>query len=361
MKDYYQILGVDKKASKEEVKKAFRKLAHQYHPDKKGGDEAKFKEVNEAYQVLSDDSKRAQYDQFGSTGGFGNNNDWGFSGFSAQGGPASGWDFSNFAGGQEMQFDFGDIFSNIFSGGSGRARRGRDISVDIELPFADSIFGTERTMLISKVGTCDTCKGSGGEPGTTTKTCPECNGKGKIRETRRSFIGTFTSMSECTKCHGRGTIPEKACKTCDGAGVLKKSEEIKVMIPAGIENGEMIRLSGRGEAISNGPAGDLYVKIHVEKDKVFTREGDNLKMDLNIKLTDALLGGHYKIKTLSGELDLKIPTGISAGELLRVKGEGVGAKGSKRGDLLIKVIIPTPTKISTKAKKLIEDLKQEGL
>jgi molecular chaperone DnaJ len=260
-----------------------------------------------------------------------------------------------------MQFDFGDIFNNIFSGGSGRARRGRDISVDIELPFADSIFGTERTMLISKVGTCDTCKGSGGEPGTTTKTCTECNGKGKVRETRRSFIGTFTSMSECSKCHGRGTTPEKTCKTCEGAGVLKKSEEVKVVIPAGIENGEMIRLSGRGEAISNGPAGDLYVKIHVEKDTTFTREGENLKMDLNIKLSDALLGGSYTIKTLNSELTVKIPAGVSAGEMLRVKGEGVGPKGGRRGDLLIKILIPTPTKLSTKAKKLIEDLKQEGL
>ncbi|MDO8183892.1 MAG: DnaJ domain-containing protein, partial [bacterium] len=293
MKDYYQILGVDKKASKEEVKKAFRKLAHQYHPDKKGGDEAKFKEVNEAYQVLSNDQKRSQYDQVG-TGGFG-----GFSNQNGAGGfDFNGFDFGNFTGGQDIQFDFGDIFSNIFSGGGGNRRRGRDISVDIELPFAESIFGTERTMLISKVGTCDTCKGSGGEPGSATKTCPKCNGQGKIRETRRSFIGTFTNLSECGECHGRGTIPEKKCHTCAGAGIFKKSEEVKVVVPAGIENGEMIRLSGRGEAISGGPAGDLYVKIHVEKSKIFTRDGQNLKMDLNIKLTDALLGGSYQLKTL---------------------------------------------------------------
>lgn len=353
MKDYYQILGVPKTASKEEVKKAFRKLAHKYHPDKAGGDEAKFKEINEAYQTLSDDKKRAQYDQF-----------------SAQGGPASGWggngfdfsgfDFSNFAGGQNVEFDFGDIFSQFFGGGE-RPRRGRDISVDIVIPFIESIFGAEKTMLISKIGTCDTCQGKGSKPGSKTKTCPTCNGQGKIRENRRSFIGNIASVRECDKCFGRGTIPEDACNHCHGAGVLKKTEEVKVVIPAGIENGEMIRLTGRGEAIANGQAGDLYIKVHVEKDKTFTRDGSNLLMELPIKLSEALLGAKQKIKTLTGEVEVNIPAGINAGELLRIKGEGVALGGNRRGDLIIKVKLVIPTKLSREAKKLVDELKKEGL
>lgn len=353
MKNYYQILGVDKSASKDEIKKAFRKLAHQYHPDKKTGDEAKFKELNEAYQVLSDDGKREQYDRFGSTGG-------GFSGGQPGGFDFSGFDFSNFTGGENMEFDFGDIFSNIFTGGR-RARRGRDISVDIAISFSDSIFGTEKEILINKIGSCETCDGKGAEKGSKSKTCATCNGKGQIREARRSFIGTIQSTRECETCHGRGEVPEKTCPTCQGAGVIKKTESIKVVVPAGIEAGEMIRLSGRGEAISNGPSGDLYIKVHIDKDKRFTRDGANLFLNLEVKLTDALLGAHYKVETLDGQLDLAVPAGISSGEILRVKGKGVGPKGGRRGDLMIKVIIPTPTKLSAKAKKIIEDLKQEGL
>ncbi len=352
MKDYYQILGVEKGASKDDIKKAFRKLAHQFHPDKKGGDEAKFKEVNEAYQTLSDDKKRAQYDQFGNAN---------FGGGAPGGFDFSGFDFSNFTGGQDAQFDFGDIFNNIFTGGPQGRRRGRDISVDIAITFAESVFGVEKNVLISKVGVCDTCDGDGGKPGSKKKTCETCNGKGKVREARRSFIGTFSSIRECDKCHGRGTIPETPCPTCQGEGILKKTEDIKVVIPPGLEAGEMIRLLGRGEAISNGPAGDLYVKVHIDKDKIFTREGPNLAMNLDIKLSDALLGGEYKVDTLDGDLKVKIPAGISANEILRVKGYGVGPKGGRRGDLMIKILIPTPTKLSSKAKKIIEDLKQEGL
>lgn len=354
MKNYYQILGVEKSASKDEIKKAFRKLAHQYHPDKKGGDEGKFKELNEAYQVLSDDQKRAQYDRFGSTGG-------GFNAGANMGGfDFSGFDFSNFAGGENMEFDFGDIFSNIFTGGR-RARRGRDISVDIAISFSESVFGTEKEILINKIGTCEACEGKGAEAGSKFKTCAACNGKGQIREARRSFIGTIQSTRECEECHGRGEVPEAPCRACQGAGISKKTESIKVVVPAGIEAGEMIRLSGRGEAISHGPSGDLYIKVHVDKDKRFARDGANLLYNLNIKLTDALLGSHYKIETLDGELDLTIPAGISAGEILRVKGKGVGPKGGRRGDLMIKVLIPTPTKLSAKAKKLTQELKEEGL
>lgn len=352
-KDYYQILGVERGASKDDIKKAFHRLAHKYHPDKKGGDEAKFKEINEAYQILSDDAKRRQYDSFGSAGG-------------GQGGPG-GFDFSGFnaddLGG--IQFDFGDIFSNIFSGGGrsggSRTKRGRDISVDIEIPFADAVFGTERTILINKVGQCDKCKGNGAEPGSTLTKCTTCVGKGKIQETRQSFFGVINTWQECPTCHGRGEIPEKPCTVCRGEGVLKRAEEIKVAIPAGIESGEMIRLSGRGEAVSVGVSGDLYIRVHVEKHPVFRREGADLIMDLPIKLSDSLLGSEQVVKTLDGETKVQIPAGVTYGEMLRVRGQGVGTRGGRRGDLVIKVVIKTPTKLSKKAKAIVEELREEGL
>jgi molecular chaperone DnaJ len=347
MKDYYQILGVEKSASKEEIKRAFRKLAHKYHPDKSGGDEAKFKEANEAYQVLSDEQKRAQYDQFGSTGGF-----------SGQGGGFGGFDFSNFARQGGAQFDFGDIFGDIFGGQ--RTKRGRDISVDIMISFEESVFGTEKAFLISKVGKCDTCAGSGAEKGSKLKKCEVCNGQGKIRENRRSFIGQITSVRECDACYGKGEVPEEVCSDCAGAGVKKKSEEIKVAVPPGIEHGEMIRLSGRGEAIPGGPSGDLYIKVHVEPSQTFRREGSDLSMDLPIKLSEALLGAEKNLKTLDGEVTLKVPAGVAPGERLRVRGKGVPA-GRGRGDLLIKIKFDLPKKLSRRAQKLIQDLQNEGL
>ena len=355
-KDYYHILGVDKKASTEDIKRQFRKLAHKYHPDKSGGDEAKFKEINEAYQVLSDDKKRSEYDMYGNVFSGGQRPGGGFGGFGNEG-----FDFSGAGGGQGFEFDLGDIFGDIFGGG-GRAKRGRDISVDIEVSFEESIFGTDRKLLINKVGVCDTCVGKGSEPGSKLKTCTVCNGKGKIRETRRSFIGSVVVNSVCHTCHGKGEIPEKACATCSGLGVLKKNEEIKIKVPPGIESGEMIRFSGKGEAIPDGQAGDLYVKIRVEPHKTWKRDGSDLKMDLNIKLTDALLGSSYTIKTLEGdELKLKIPAGISFGEVLRVKDKGVPIDSKRRGNLLIRVIINTPQKLNKKAQKLVEELREEGV
>jgi molecular chaperone DnaJ len=356
-KDYYSILGVDKKADKEEIKKAFRTLAHKYHPDKKTGDAEKFKEINEAYSVLSDDGKRAQYDQFGSAGpnqGFGGGQ--GFNGF----------DFSQFTqgfnGGQGFEFDFGDIFGDVFGGGRGRqGKRGRDISVDIELSFEESVFGVERTMLLNKVSKCDACGGSGAEKGSELVTCATCNGKGSLREVKRSIFGQFESTTTCETCHGTGKVPKEKCHSCHGQGVYKKETEIKVKIPAGIDNGEMIRLSGAGEAISGGQAGDLYIKIYVKKHPVFKKEGANLTMDLSVKLTDALLGGEEMIHTLDGDLKLKIPEGVAHGEVLRVKGKGVPTDKSHRGDLLIKVSIQIPKKLSRDARKTIESLKKEGI
>ncbi len=360
-KDYYSILGVGNKASKEEIKKAFRKLAHQYHPDKKGGDERKFKEVNEAYTVLSNDKKRAEYDAYGRV----------FSGASgAQAGQAGfggfeGFDFSNFAGGftggQQVEFDLGDIFGDFFSGGRQRARRGRDVSIDIELSFEESVFGTQRNVLLTKPSTCDVCEGTGAEPGTKTKKCEVCNGQGKIHESRQSMFGTFATVSSCTNCHGRGTVPESKCKKCKGHGVAKLQQEIKVRIPSGIDNGEMIRMTGAGEAIVGGNPGDLYVKVHVKPHATFRKEGADLIMTLPVKLTDALLGAKYTISTIEGKaLEVSVPERVADGQILRVRGKGVPLD-SGRGDLLIKVRIKLPEKLSKKTKELIEKLREEGI
>ncbi|HAS80505.1 MAG: Chaperone protein DnaJ [Candidatus Nomurabacteria bacterium GW2011_GWE1_32_28] len=366
-KDYYEILGVNKGASKDEIKKAFYKLAHKYHPDKKEGDEKKFKQVNEAYQILSDDSKRSKYDQFGS--GFENMGQGGYSGAS-QGG-FEGFDFSNFSGGFQngaSDFDFGnlnDIFSDFFTGGGrgGRtqARRGRDISTEIQISFSESIFGTNRKILITKTSNCATCSGSGAKSGTKMETCKYCNGQGKVREDKRTILGTISSTKICEECLGSGEVPKEKCENCKGKGVLRREEEISINIPEGIRDGEMIRMTGGGEAISKGTAGDLYIKINVASHAVFKREGNDLAMDLDLKLSDALLSTEYPIETLDGQISVKIPEGVSINEILRVKGKGVPSSKSRRGDLLIKLKIKLPSKISKKSREIIEQLRKEGI
>ncbi len=369
-KDYYELLGVDKKANKEEIKKAFRLLAHKYHPDKKGGDAEKFKQINEAYSVLSDDAKRAQYDTYGQTfaGGAGP----GAGGFGGQGGFGGfgDFDFSQFTqGGQGggFEFDLGDIFGDVFGGGRRAAqnKRGRDISIDIELSFEDSIFGSERTVLLNKVSVCDICHGSGAEKTNGREsemiTCATCNGKGSLREMKRTILGQFETTKTCETCHGSGKVPKEKCHACRGAGVLKKETEIKVSIPAGIDNGEMIRLSGQGEAVSGGTAGDLYIKIYVKKHPVFKKDGVNLVMDQNIKLTDAILGGSLNVTTLDGVITVKIPEGVTHGEVLRIKAKGVPYEKNHRGDILIKLHILIPKKLSKEAKKSIESLREQGI
>lgn len=356
MKDYYDILGIKKDATETEVKKAFRALAQKYHPDKKGGDEAKFKEASEAYAVLGDKKKRAEYDSYGRTfaGGGAGSGAHGFGGF----------DFSQFQqgfGGGGVEFDLGDIFGEVFGGrGGAQRRRGRDISMDLELEFAEAAFGLERTVLIQKTSYCKTCEGSGAD-GKETTTCDTCNGRGAVKETRRSILGTFTSERECGTCHGIGTIPKKACKTCKGACVVNQQEEIKLSIPAGIDNGEMIRLPGKGEAIAHGAAGDLYIKIHVKPHKEFVRSGRDIRMSLNVKLTDALLGATYTVPTLEKDIDLKIPEGITHGEVLRVQKKGIPNDARGRGDLLVTIHIDLPKKLSKSARKLVEELKKEGV
>jgi len=336
-KDYYEILGLNKNASKDEIKKVFYKMAHKYHPDKKGGNEAKFKEMNEAYQVLSDDGKRSKYDQFGA----------GFDG---------------------MEFDFGnlnDIFSDFFGGGMGggraQARRGRDISTEIQISFSDSVFGTERKVLITKTSKCASCGGSGAKDGTKMETCKHCNGQGKIREQKRTIFGNIASTKICEVCLGTGEVPKEACDKCKGKGVLRREEEISINIPAGIHDGEMVRMTGHGEAVSKGTAGDLYIKINVTVHPLFKREGNDLAMNLNLKLSDALLGTKYSVQTLDGDIEVTIPEGVTMNEILRVRGKGVPYGKGKRGDLLIKLHIKLPDKLSRKSREIIEELKKEGI
>jgi len=353
-KNYYDILGIDKKATKEDVKKAFRKLAQKHHPDK-GGDEAKFKEITEAYATLADEKKRREYDSYGQSFGGGQG---GFNGFDPS-------QFGGFGQGG-VEFDLSDLFEgfgDIFGGGQGRGRvkRGRDISIDIEVPFKESILGGKRSVLITKVGKCDTCSGSGAKPGTELETCKNCNGAGRIHETRNSPLGAFTSVRTCPTCEGQGKVPKEACATCTGRGVTRKEEELKIAIPQGIDGGEMIRMPGLGEAVKGGASGDLYVKVHVKPHALYKKEGLNLVMNMPVKLTDALLGTTANIVTIDDKkLEVKIPPMTEAQQTLRLRGKGVSIDGTS-GDLLIRLTATLPKKISGKAKKAIEELKGEGL
>ncbi len=356
MRDYYEILGIQKSASKDEVKKAFRKLAAKYHPDKKTGDEAKFKEISEAYATLSDDKKRSEYDTYGRS-------------FAGGAGPQGGqWGgFQGGFGGAGVEFDLNDIFENfgdIFGGGRGgsgrRSTRGNDISVDIELSFKEAVFGTKRTLRIMKNNICIVCKGTGAQEHSEMITCTTCNGNGKIRETRQSILGQFATVRECTVCNGTGKIPKAKCGTCAGVGVKRTEETIDINVPPGIEHGEMIRMTGRGEAIAGGTPGDLYVKIHVQRHPTITRKDTTLETTIRVKLSDALLSGTYAVETLDGKIDIKIPEGVTHGEILRIKGKGVPV-GSSRGDFHVKVTIDIPQKLSRTARKLVEELKKEGL
>jgi molecular chaperone DnaJ len=355
-KNYYDILGVEKKATQEEVKKAFRKLAQKHHPDK-GGDEATFKEITEAYSTLSDEKKRREYDSYGQTFNGGGPGAGGFGGFDSS-------QYGGFGNGG-VEFDLNDLFEgfgDIFGGGRRQqAKRGRDISIDIEISFKESILGGNRSVLITKTGTCDTCEGSGAAPGTEMDTCKTCNGQGKMHETRNSPLGSFTSVRTCPACEGSGKIPKEKCATCSGHGVLRKEEEIKIQIPKGVDDGVMMRMPGKGEAVKGGASGDLYIKVHVKPHPVFKKEGMNLVMTMPMKLTDALLGTTVTITTVDDKkLEVKIPAMSEAQQTLRLKNKGVSIDGNE-GDLLIRLVATLPKKISGKAKRAIEELKAEGL
>lgn len=365
-KDYYEILGVTKNSSADEIKKAYRKLAHQYHPDKAGGNEERFKEINEAYSILSDEKKRAQYDRFGSSfdqGGFAGQRGQGF-----QWPGGGGFEF-HFGGSDEQQFDFGDIFEGMFGFGGGeragtsRTRKGKDIQVDLEIPFEESIFGAKRTIELRKLIRCERCNGSGGEPGARVKPCATCNGQGRIQKSRRTILGSFVEVATCPDCLGKGERPEHACSECKGKRVKYGKETIELIIPKGVQSGSMLKVTGKGEASQTGGVpGDLYIRVVALPHKIFQRRENDLYMTAPIKFTDAVLGGSVLVTTLDGEIKVKIPEGIQSGEILKIRGKGVPLEdGYRRGDLLIEIKVEIPKKVSKKAREHIEELKREGL
>jgi molecular chaperone DnaJ len=358
--DYYQTLGVPKNAGKEEIKKAFRKLAHQYHPDKQGGNEQKFKEINEAYQVLSDDQKRSQYDTFGSA-------------FDAQGGGsgASGFDFGGFGRGgfsaQGVEFDLNDIFSDLFGGGRGRTatktrQRGQDIQVDMEISLQDAYQGFEKDISLKKYVRCHTCNGDRNEPGTQLQTCSTCQGTGEIRNQQQTILGSFMRVAECRACKGVGKIPDKKCRSCNGNGRVQDTELVRIKIPAGIASGEAISLKGKGEMGEAGEAGDLYIRVLIKSHPEFERNGDNIHSERIILFSQAILGDQIQVQTLGGTVSARIPDGIQSGELLKLPGKGMpNLAGRGQGDHYIKIIVKTPEKLSKRAKDLMEELRKEGL
>ena len=365
-KDFYKILGVPRNATRDDIKKAYRRLAHQYHPDK-GGSEAKFKEINEAYQILGDEKKRAQYDQFGTVfesgrpgqGGF----EWapgaGFGGFNF------GEDFRGFG-----DFDFADVFEDVFSGfgfgGTGsqrRSKKGRDIQIELEIPFEEIIFGGRHPVDINKISVCERCKGSGSEPDTKMAKCGTCQGRGRVEKTQRTFLGALSQITACPTCQGRGEIPEVVCRDCGGKGALKRLESMEIFIPKGMEDGELLKISGKGEAsVDGGVPGDLYVKIRMRPDKIFRRQGNDLVMSLPIKFTQAALGDSVEVKTPDGTIKLKIPEGTESGDILKIRGKGVPmARGYGRGDLLVEAKVLTPRHLSRKTREAVEKLREDGI
>jgi molecular chaperone DnaJ len=353
-RDYYEVLGVEKGASDDEVKKAFRRAAVEHHPDK-GGDEAKFKEISEAYEVLKDQAKRQRYDQFGHAG----------VGSSAA---SDGNPYGGFGGGS---YDFGDmglgdILGSFFGGGFGgqsqssqRQARGNDLETRVELTFEEAVFGAEKQIDIRAKDTCDHCKGSTVEPGYSLKTCATCNGKGQTVQAMRTVFGNIQQAVTCASCKGRGKIPEKNCSVCNGAGVQVKKNTLTLKFPAGIDDGATIRLKERGEAVANGIKGDLYVNIRVKAHKKFTREGMLVLSEEHVGMVDAALGTEIAVATVDGDITLKVPAGTQSGTDFKLSGHGIPSlKNDNRGAHIVTIIVDTPTKLSKAQEDVLKQFKE---
>jgi molecular chaperone DnaJ len=349
-RDYYDILGVGKSASADEIKKAFRRAAVEHHPDR-GGDEAKFKELNEAYEVLKDTDKRKRYDQFGHAGVGG-----------ASGNPFGGG--YGGAQGQNINFDFGDlglgdIFSSFFGGGGQqqqqRQARGRDVEAGVEISFEQAVFGTEVDLGLHLEDTCEHCKGTTVEPGHALITCDQCKGTGQVVTMTRTVFGNIQQASICPKCHGAGKVPEKACTVCRGRGTQSKKQTIQLKIPAGVDDGATIRLREHGEAIANGPKGDLYVNIRVKPHKRFTREGDLILSEEHVGMVEAALGTEIEVDTVDGPVRMKVPAGTQSGSDFKLSDHGVPhLRGNSRGAQIVTITVDTPTKLSKQQQELLK-------
>ena len=350
-RDYYEVLGVSKTATQDELKKAYRKLARKYHPDlNKDNAEAaeKFKECNEAYSVLSDEQKRAQYDQFGHAA-FENGGMGGGGGFGGAGG------FGGF-GGSGME----DIFDMFFGGQGGRGgrsskagpQRGADLRFDLEISFEEAAFGLEKEINLYRDEVCDHCHGEGAEPGSKVETCPECNGSGYVRFTQNTMFGQMVNERPCSRCKGEGKIISEPCKECRGKGTVKRNKKLKIKIPAGVDNGSRLRVSNEGEAgAKGGPSGDLYVYLYVKPHKFFERDGTTVLCEVPINIVQATLGADIKGPTLDGQVTMKIPEGTQPGKVMRIKGKGIPSlRNSSRGDQLVRIKVVVPTKLSDKQK-----------
>ncbi|MFH0873669.1 MAG: molecular chaperone DnaJ [Candidatus Komeilibacteria bacterium] len=353
--DYYKVLGVERNASQDDIKRAFRRLAHEHHPDKQGGNADKFKEINTAYQVLGNAEKRQQYDQFGA-------------GFDQPGGGAGGFNWGGAgAQGYSQQFDFGDIgdiFGDMFGFGSNRSNRrsgAQDIQMEIAIGFREAYQGLEQEVNLYKNVSCHSCGGTGAEAGSKVEQCSVCKGNGRVRKVQNTMLGAIQVETICTNCQGTGEHITKPCKKCGGVGLMKEQESFRLKIPAGIRDGQTLRFAGKGERLTKeGGAGDLYVVIRVSKDTTFDRDEDNLLVKVNVPFTTLALGGEVAVPTIEGSVRLKVPAGTASGKVFSLKNKGfTKLSGRGSGDLLITVNVVVPDKLTKKQKELLEELDKQ--